>query len=525
MKSKKAMGVILVGAVAMSMCASVFAEEASISTAPNEGGIMAVSGSSGIEQGPLNLAGSINGICHANFTDGGELRIPIEKPEESGAIGMDMEILKGADWIESVSVKDGSLIITTKNTDRLAAATEYSVNVTLYDMNTGKPSTFNVSGTIGASKLSTEAAEDGETGKESDTNSEPEKGSGSSDSSDVGGDKNTNEGSSSGSTPSGSGDNTSSSEPDSIKKIALKGAENGVAHADIFKYGGDDKAEFIIQVPEGSGAIRLEDKDIVDGRDVIKKVSVKGSKLVIEGKFPSNLLEPEDYTVDVTLSGSKSGEEETFRIEGTVFWQDSYGPVSPDEYRERKYVVVDFDDNDGETVNFENGCLRTDGLKSGVANLDISYAGSNIDCDGLDIYCVNFTANPRLDRNVTVCLDAEHETNCVYQVTGDKLVKIDAKYNKSAQELRFEAKRLGEYIVTEKELDSKKADNNNSSNSSSQANTSSSTAGSQTSSSTSSVELPPETGSESGIGAAKPIYDYSTADGYKKVPNTGRYVH
>lgn len=483
---KKAFSVMLVGAVALTMCSSVLAAEANISTTPNDGGLSVIQDNS-TQQGPLGLSGAVGGVCRADITDGSKIEIPIDKPDGTGAIGLDVEIIKGGAYIESVSVQNNRLVVSVKNPGNLTQPVEYTVFVTLYDMASGQPSKFYITGTIGAQPTSSSEPDN----SSSSPSSEPDNSSSQPDNS------------SSSQPDTGS----SSSQPDTITQIGLKGMENGVVRADLFKYGGNDEAEIVIEVPEGAGTIRLDRKDVIDGDDFIRKVSVKGTKLIVEGKFPSDLLEPEDYKLDVTLSGTTSGEKKTFRVEGTVYWQDSYGPVAPDEYREKKYVVVDFDGNDNETINFKHGCLMTDGLKSGVANLDVGYSSSsNTDADGLDLYTVNFTAAPRLDRNVTVCLDAD-EGNAVYEVKNGKLTKIDARFNKSAGELRFDARRLGEYIVTEKTLSSSE----NTSGSKDTTGT-----GSSASSSTENNSNQTNTGSQT----SKPA---DTVINTKPVPNTGRF--
>lgn len=477
-KARKTIAIALAAAMSMGLCASAYAD---MSTTVTDNAVLSTLEETSAQPGETpteapSLPGTVNGSLRADIPAGDEgAEIPIEN--SSGMIGVDVQITKGGEYIESVTVKNGSLVVKVRSSGTLTEDQEYSVDVTLYDMGTGKRSNFTVTGVIEAPASSS---------KPDDSGSKPDDSS---------------------SKPNDDNSSSSSSQPEQITKIGLKDAVDGVVTASLYKYGGDDEVEIPILIPEGAGTIRLKDKDIVEGRDVIRKVSVSGRKLVVEAKFPYDMLdEPEDYEIEVTLEDSKSKETAVFTIKGTVYWQESDAPVSPDEYREKKYVVVDFDGNDGEDIDFQNGSIRTDGLKSGVVNLDVSYSGTSVDCDGLDLYTVNFLAAPRLDRSVTVCLDAD-EGNCVYQVSnGGKLTKLDATYNKSAGELRFETRKLGEYVVTEKEV--KQED--------SEKKTDSTSSAADTKKDTASKEnIPTATEKNPGTGAY--------GEGGKTVPNTGRF--
>ncbi|MCI8650738.1 MAG: hypothetical protein HFG20_11555 [Anaerotruncus sp.] len=407
-KARKSIAFALATMMSLGLCVGAYADTVTVldnGSAPEE-----TSAQTGMAPAPAP-EGAVGGSLRADIP-AGEAQKEIPIASGSGLLGMDVRITKGGAYVESVTLENGKLVVKAKSPGALEGEQEYAVEVTLYDLETGKSSFVTVSGVIGAAQES----------------SQPE--------------------------------SSASSQPDQIAGIGLKDAVDSIVTAHLYKYGGDSEIAIPILVPEGAGAIRLKDKEILEGRDVIRKVSVSGRKLLVEAKFPYSMLdEPEPYEIEVTLEDSKGKATANFLIRGTVYWQATAVPVAPHEYREKKAVIVDFDGNDGETLYFENGSIRTDGLKSGVANLDISYADSGADCDGLDVYTVNFLASPKLDRAVTVCLDAD-EGNCVYQVSGNgKLTKLDAVYNKSAGELRFTTRRLGEYVVTLRELkpDSKPA--------------------------------------------------------------------
>lgn len=419
---KKIISIAAVGAITMSMCVSAYALDASITVTPNDSGPLIVedTGSASTGNGKLTLAGAVGDTYRANLKSGGELKIPITKPAGTSSIGLSVEFITGGDLIESVTVKNDSLVVKVKNPGNLTAAKEYTIYVTLYDMATGTPSKYYVTGIIEAGGSSSDSS------KPDDSSSTP------------------------------GGDDNDSSQSGEKGAIELEGAVNREVHANLFKYGDDGKAEIRVETTNKDDSVKIASKNIVKGEDLIRKVYLQGNRLMIEGKYPYDLLEPEDYAVDVTLA--TKDDKITFRISGTVYWQDSYGPVQPGEFREKKYVVVDFDSNEGDVVNFKYGYINTSNLTSGIANLDVNYSGDlSADCDGKDLYSVNFPARPRLDRNVTVCLDAD-EGNCVYEVNGSKLTKINASYNKTSRELRFETKRLTEYVVTEEKLGTSKKD-------------------------------------------------------------------
>lgn len=233
--------------------------------------------------------------------------------------------------------------------------------------------------------------------------------------------------------------------------IGMSGAVNGVYHAGrMSKYGSKTEVEIPLDVPDSVGHVRLADK-YIEGKDLIKSVTLKENKLVIKAAFPDDLLEPEEYAVEVTLRGD-DGEETPYRIEGSVYLQDSDGPVPPSDYREKKMVVVDFEENDCEEIRFKGGRLLVDGLYSGVANLDLDDAGRLEDkLHGQDVSYLCFLASPRLDREVTVCLDA-NPGDCVYDVSGDQPVRIDAQYHAADRELRFSTRFLSHYVLTDGEL-------------------------------------------------------------------------
>lgn len=406
-KARKSIAFALATMMSLGLCVGAYADTVTVldnGAAPEE-----TSAQTGMAPTPAP-EGAVDGSLRADIP-AGEAQKEIPIASGSGLLGMDVRITKGGAYIESVTLENGKLVVKAKSPGALESEQEYAVEVTLYDLETGKSSFVTISGVIGAALES----------------AQPE---------------------------------SSASEPEQMTGIGLKDAVDSVVTAHLYKYGGDREIAIPILAPEGAGAIRLKDKEIVEGRDVIRKVSVSGKKLLVEAKFPYSMLdEPEPYKIEVTLEDSKSKATADFLIRGTVYWQATAEPVAPHEYHEKKAVIVDFDGNDGETLHFENGSIRTDGLKSGIANLDISYADSGADCEGLDVYTVNFLASPKLDRAVTVCLDAD-EGNCVYQVSGNgKLTKLDAVYNKSAGELRFTTRKLGEYVVTLQELkrDSKPA--------------------------------------------------------------------
>lgn len=233
-----------------------------------------------------------------------------------------------------------------------------------------------------------------------------------------------------------------------------------VTGANMLKYGGDDELSIPIKLPESYGSLRLVDEDVIEGDDVIGRISLKDNKLVLRAKFPSDMEEPEDYEVEATVRGSKNKEEVTFRVSGSVYYQDADGPVAPDKYREKKFVIVDFDENDEDNIRFKGGRLYTENLDSGIANLDISYAETMTEkLENKDIAFVNFPAAPRLDRNITVGLDAD-EGDCVYEISGKNVKKIDAKYKDG--ELTFSTRRLGQYVLTDGELSAAKDDTSSS---------------------------------------------------------------
>lgn len=475
--ARKSIALTVAASMSLGLCASAHAEnEASVSIVDNDSALVELSTQN---SSAPTLEGAVLDVKRADIpAESGKTEIPIEN--SSGMLVVDVQITKGGEYIESVSVKNNNLVVKVRNPGSLTKEKEYAADVTLYDMGTGKSSKFTVTGMIGASQSSSSSEPDnGNSTYWPDSSSKPDSGS-------------------------------SSSTQEKEDKISLKGAVNDVVTANLYKYGGDDEAEIQITAPQNAGTIRLKEKDIIKGRDVIRKVSVSGKKLMVEAKFPYEMLdEPKDYEIQVTLEDSGSGKTAVFTVKGSVYWQDTDAPVSPDEYREKKYVVVDFDGNDGQTIHFKNGSIHTNDLKSGVANLDISYSGSRrADFDGLDLYCVSFPANPRLDHSVTVCLDAD-EGNCVYEVgSSGKLTKLDATYNKSNGELRFETRRLGEYVVTEKALE-KDSD----------------TAKSSSSSTASSSETDTEKKDGDDIPTAKEKHrDNDGSDESKTVPNTGRYI-
>lgn len=234
--------------------------------------------------------------------------------------------------------------------------------------------------------------------------------------------------------------------------IGLSDGKDAAIETRLTKYGGENTAKIKVSAPEGFGSLRLQDKDILVGEDVIKSVSYKSGILTLKAKFPSDLEEPEDFVVDTLFTGSANRQSFKVRISGTVFLQDSAGPVAPHEFREKKFVVVDFEQNDGDVIKFYGGQLETQDLESGIANLDISYdEPQDIDFAGRMLHCVHFIASPRLDRTITVSMEAD-AGNCLYEIKNGKAAKVDAKFSARDGHLQFKTCRLGQYVLTAGEL-------------------------------------------------------------------------
>lgn len=247
-------------------------------------------------------------------------------------------------------------------------------------------------------------------------------------------------------------------QPGNKPTIGISSGKDSAVTTRLLKYGGEDTAKIEVSAPEGFGTLRLKDKDIIEGEDVVKSVSYKSGVLSVRAKFPPDMEEPEDFVIDTLFTGSANNQSFKVRVSGTVFLQDSDGPVAPHAFREKKFVIVDFEENDEDVIKFYGGRLETQDLMSGVYNLDISYAEpQDMDFEGKLLSSVNFIANPRLDRSIAVSLEAD-AGDCVYEIKNGKAVKLDTKFNAREGVLQFKTVRLGQYVLTSGELGADKAD-------------------------------------------------------------------
>ena len=233
--------------------------------------------------------------------------------------------------------------------------------------------------------------------------------------------------------------------------IGISGGQDTMVETKLVKYGGEDTAKFRIDVPEDYGELRLRDKDILVGDEVIKSVSYRDGILTIKPKFPDDMEEPEGFVIDTLFTGKSNGQSFKVRVAGTAFIQPSPA-AAPGSFKEKQCVVVDFEQNDGDVIRFRGGQLETQELESGIANLDISYTEpQGVDFEGKLLHSVRFIANPRLDRAILVSFEAD-AGNALYEVKNGRAVKLSAKYAAKDGLLQFKTNRLGQYVLLSGEL-------------------------------------------------------------------------
>ncbi|MCI8443301.1 MAG: hypothetical protein HFG27_12360 [Provencibacterium sp.] len=239
--------------------------------------------------------------------------------------------------------------------------------------------------------------------------------------------------------------------------IGISGGQDTMVETKLVKYGGEDTAKIRIDAPEAYGELRLRDKDILVGDEVIKSISYRDGILTVKPKFPTDMEEPENFVIDTLFTGKDNSQSFKVRVTGTVFIQSSPA-AAPGSFKEKQCVVVDFELNDGDIIRFRGGQLETQELESGIANLDISYTEpQGVNFEGKLLHSVHFIANPRLDRAILVSFEAD-TGNVLYEVKNGKAVKLSAKYAAKDGFLQFKTNRLGQYVLLSGELTDTAAD-------------------------------------------------------------------
>ena len=161
-------------------------------------------------------------------------------------------------------------------------------------------------------------------------------------------------------------------------------------------------------------------------------------------------------TVKVGTSSSKADKTTGFDLDATIT-KDYINPFDGDFGSYTDGAVVKFESDLGEIdIDFEDVAMFTVNV-TGQGKLNLMW---NTDFDSeiaaldksANMDFVTFEGEPSFNKNGTMYIYADADT-FLYQVVDGKLAAVDAEYDEDYEAWTFKTRSLGEYVISDKEID------------------------------------------------------------------------
>lgn len=201
----------------------------------------------------------------------------------------------------------------------------------------------------------------------------------------------------------------------------------------------------------------------------ITSVKIDGTYVyAVAIELPESENKAQDLVGDITLYSTRTGNDgdkkdtNYTKDQRTVDFSIEYGFKTEafdevDDFADAQ--IVDFDDVDGEeTLDFGDYMsfeVNLDGQKKLNLKNNTDYQAEIADLDeSANMDFINFVETPSFNKVGTAYIYADADT-FVYEVVDGKLKAIDADYNEDYEAWEFKTRTLGNYVISDKEIDTK----------------------------------------------------------------------